>query len=159
MQHYNPSIGEDLHRIFNLKGQAPTNEVSDEVVPVVIIERNTNIVRSFDQTNSAGSGVVYTTPTDKDFYLTGGSLGVIKDATSTSTATVLIVTIDGVTRNIGVIPSITLTAQSEVVPLNILKPIKLDRGTNISLFNGTAVANIKASATIHGYTVETLKGV
>lgn len=157
MQHYNPSIGEDLHRIFNLKGQAPTNEVSDEVVPVIIIERNHNIVRSQTFTN-ATAATIYTTPTDKDFYLEALTLSVIKDATSQSTLTDIRAVIDGVSQLIARISGITLTAQNQTITLSGLK-IKVDRGTNITLNATSGVANIKCDGSIIGYTVETLKGV
>lgn len=100
------------------------------------------------------SQTIYTTPTDKDFYLTSANCSVIKDVTSTSTDTTIVVTIGGSTTAVLRIAGITLTAQSGSMSQTFNTPIKIDRGTGISLQNTTNVANINAKGCITGFTVD-----
>ena len=135
---------------------APT-KVIDSVQPVININpkdyRRCNIVRRNNAAN-ATSATIYTTPADKDFYLVGVSLAVIKDATSTSTYSSLDVTIGGARYEILYIPEITLTAQTAQETISFSQPILVDRNTTIRVLNGTNVANITATGSIIGYTVE-----
>ena len=114
--------------------------------------RRINIVRYANAVNS-GSGTIYTTPTDKDFYLCYANLGIIKDATSTSTEESLRIVIDGATQRLMTIPSITLTAQSQNVFISLNNPIKIDRNTAITINGSSATANITLNGSIAGYLV------
>jgi hypothetical protein len=115
--------------------------------------RRINILRGVTATNST-SATIYTTPTDKDFYLTSALLSTIKDVTSTSTLERLRVVIDGVTQDILLISSLSLTAQDRTITLSLNNSIKIDRGTTITVTNSTNVANITTTALIQGYFVE-----
>jgi hypothetical protein len=152
----NTSLNLDLNRIFDLKGEN-TNLVADILQPVIEVKRICNILKTTLATN-ATSSTIYTTPSDKDFYIVCMHLSVIKDITSTSTKTSIYGTIkNGVAQDILVIPSLTLNIQNECKVVNFNNPILMERGTNISLTNSTNVANINASAQIYGYTTETMK--
>lgn len=157
MRHYNPTIGEDSVRLFNLKTGDALGEIIPVITPVIPIVPRINIIKRASALN-ATSATVYTTPTDKDFYLTNACLSVIKDVTSTSTSSTITAVVDGTTVNILEIASITLTVQENTVSQK-WDGLKLDRGSNINVTNSTNVANIRASACIQGYTVETVKGV
>jgi len=115
--------------------------------------RRCNIVR-MNQASNATTATIYTTPTDKDFYLCSYSHNVIKDATSTSTFSNINVTVDGAVQQISRIVSITLTAQNIGYATSLAIPIKLDRGTTITVTNSTNVANVTSCASITGYTAE-----
>lgn len=153
MKHYNPSITERANRIFNLKNG---DQMPDEVEGPVAVIPLTNVVRIVRSAsaNNAASGTVWTTPAEKDFYLTGVILTTTKDATSTATNIQLTAFIDGVGQPIVRIRGITLTAMSQTVPISFSVPIKIDRNTQINIANDSAVANIATSAVIFGYTEE-----
>lgn len=156
MRHFNPTISTDVQRIFNLKGDS-VSEVSEEIVPVVVVERFCNIVKRNSVTNGT-SATIYTTPTDKDFYIVAANISTIKDATSTSLTERISVTIEGLLIAILEICSLTLTPQNDSMSISFPRPIKVDRGTNITVTNSTNVANITTVANIYGFTVETVKG-
>jgi hypothetical protein len=156
---YNSELSKGMQKDAGIqisKDSMPT-QLAEKVVPVMEVNprllRRCNIVRVNAATNSA-SATIYTTPTNQDFYLCGATLGVIKDVTSQSLSTRLNVTIDGVVQPIMHIPSISLTVQSEVMALSFPFPVKVDRGTNITVTNSNATANITASSSITGYVDE-----
>lgn len=114
--------------------------------------RRCNIVKGLTVTNSTG-GTIYTTPTDKDFYLTSLALAFIKDVTSTSTGIAIEVIIDGATVQILHFPCLSLTVQSDGIAVSYPQPVRIDRGTAISLVNATNVANIAIRSSLTGFTV------
>jgi len=146
----------DAARIQVSKDRVPS-EIADKVIPVIEVNpkllRRCNIIRANDALN-ATAATIYATPADKEFYLVGACLGVIKDVTSQSVATDIRIVVDGRTDRILVIPGITLTVQNSIVSLSLPFPIKVDKNTNITINNSNAAANIKASGSIIGYTVE-----
>lgn len=155
MKHYNITLNKTMQDTFNLKGES-TDEVFDGIVPVIPLNPRIDIVKSASATN-ATNAIIFTTPIDKDFYLTHASLSVIKDATSTSIVSAITVTIDGVVPSIIQIAGITLTPQISQLVLCFNYPIKIDRGTQIRVTNSTNVGNIRADGCISGFTVETTK--
>lgn len=158
MKHNNPSISEDMVRQFNLKTGESTNIINDVIIPNIPINPRVNIVQSNSAFN-ATSAVVYTTPSDKDFYITACNLSTFRDATATSTQAYLTVYIDGIMKTIMSISAITLTAGNGEMASAFPYPIKADRGTDIAVRNTTAVGNVRTNAVIMGYTQETVKGV
>lgn len=157
MKHFNPTIAEDLQRLFNLKSLDAVSELGETILPVVEVKRFCNICRATAASNST-SATVYTTPSDKDFYLCAASLSTIKDVTGVSNNAKLNVIIEGVTIAILSISNITLTAQHSNMTNAWFNPIKCDRGSIITVTNSSATANVRTDATIQGYTVETTKG-
>jgi len=155
MQNYNSSISQDLNRIFDLKGES-TDLVSDIIMPVVPIVRNIDIVRNASSTAS-GSAIIYTTPSDKDFYLTSVYLSIAADALAEWTSSTINTTILGVARVLVYIvrPTLIPTWTHIYVPFNI--PLKLDRGVTISSNITFAAGNTTRAYSIQGYTVETTK--
>jgi len=157
MQNRNPTIAQDMNRLFDFKGES-TDFVSDIIMPVVEIKRICNILK-FNSAVNATTATIYTTPSDKDFYLVAAQLSVIKDATSTSGGTSIFVIIEGVSVRLLSIATLTLTAQYSNIANNFPVPIKIDRNTIITVVNSTNNANISGYGSIQGYTVETTKGV
>lgn len=134
------------------------NKMFESVMPVIDLNPNhnriVNIVRAANLLN-ATSTTIFTTPTGKDFFLTGACLSFIKDVTSTSTtSTIEIKTEDGTVVNIIRLASLTLTVQDQAVSISLPFPIKLFRNSVITLRNDTGIANIATSGSIWGYTVE-----
>jgi len=134
------------------------NELAEKIVPTFETNpeqlRRTNILRSNSAIN-ATSGTIYTTPTDKDFYLCGVAVSVIKDVTSTSLYTCITGTPEGqAVTDFLLIRGITLTPQENCCSLEITPPLKMKKGTTIVVTNSTNVANISSSGTIYGYVVD-----
>jgi len=132
-------------------------QIAEKVVPVIEVNPSQNRVANIVRVNvavNATTATIYTTPTTKDFYLTGASLSLIKDATATSTRSYISIVIDGLNTGILDITGITLTPQNQTITISFPTPIKIDRGTNINIVNTTNVANVNARGDIIGYTVE-----
>jgi hypothetical protein len=155
MKHFNINISQIMRNVFNLKSES-SNEVIDAIQPVVEVgRRHINIIRNATATNST-SASIYTTPADKDFYLTSASLSVIKDVTAVSVRSDIQAfgADDGITRQILTISGITLTPQSETISISLPFPFLVKRNTSITTNNTSATANIVQSATITGYVLD-----
>lgn len=155
MQNNNSSISQDINRIFDLKGES-TNLVSDIIMPVVPIVRQIDIVRN-GTSSASGALTAYTTPSDKDFYLTGIFLNISCDAASDWVTASYTATIQGVSRAFAYIAKLTLTATQQQVSIQYPIPIKIDRGTNIVNSLTFAAGNTIRAYSLQGYTVETTK--
>lgn len=140
------------------------SQLADKVVPVMEVNpkllRRTNLIKSQSATANSNT-TIYTTPTDKDFFLTNFVMQGIKDAVcdmATGQFFYLTVVIDGATTSLAPVSGITLTAQSERVVVVLAHPLKIDKGTNIILARGGAFAAgvFSRSATIMGYLVENI---
>lgn len=157
-RHYNPTIAQNASRILNSK---TSDFISDEVsnlVAVLPIDSVCNIVRSNVRATS-GSSTVFATPTDKDFYLVAANLSLSADAACDNTNCVMNVTIDGVLSNRDIIriQKLSLTAINDTVSLHLTKPLKIDRGTNITINSTFTVGNAIFGGCIIGYTEEVTK--
>ena len=141
-------------RILNLKGES-TNEVEDVLVPVIPITRTNNVVREVEGA-ATGNATIFTTPTDRDFYLTGWVLNYATDAACDTVTIAIQCTIDGVSRYLIRKKKITATADDKAIICNYNEPIKIDRNTVMSLVCSFAAGNCPRSCTITGYTMDTL---
>lgn len=147
----------DILKLNPLQDVIP-DYVRQDIQPVVEIDKPfTNIVRYGSCVNAAAVSL-YTTPTDKDFYLTAAQIAFIKDATATSVRSTIVATVDGVQQRILDIPQITLTAQTGGLTISFPYPIRIDRGTQILTSGSTTTGNITTDAVIYGY-VDTQGGV
>ena len=158
VKHYNPSIVQDALRILNTK----TNNLSDEVgdlVPTIPITPICRVVKTNSSTASGSSITVYTTPSDKDFYLTGLVFTYQKDATcdcADGTHAAIQTTIEGLAIQLIRSTLITLSADSRTFVNHFTTPVKIDRGVTIIItVNTFTVGKFVRSATIYGYTQET----
>lgn len=156
---YNSNLSKELIDVAKLqvsKDVVP-NQIADKIVPVIDVNpkhsRVINVIVSALATNST-AGSLYVTPTDRDFYLSAIDLSMIKDATATSLYSCLRAVINGATILFCRIPGITLTAQTGSISVAFPSPIKIDRGTTISLINSTNVANVTVAGTIYGYIID-----
>lgn len=143
----------------NAVSNTPTNKVGDTVQPVINVNpKDYRVINICKRAiiNNATTGTVYTTPTNKDFYLCGVQMSLDKDNTATSTSFRTDITINGETIAGGAmsIVAIALTAEQRDTFIAYPRPIKIDRGTNITINSGTNVANFILSCVIWGYTVE-----
>ena len=107
--------------------------------------------------STSGNLTVFTTPTDKDFYLSTISIALDKDATAdpgTGALTVTSTNADGSSALFFGVPILDLTAQSFAQTISFPIPIKLARGVAI-VMNGTFIAGVmNRFVGITGYTVD-----
>ena len=155
MKSYNTSLFNWAQRIFNLRSDSLSSEVGENIIPVVNITPTINIARGISS-SVTGSSTVYTTPTDKDFYLTNITMELTCDSTADLTSVSITVTVEGVSRSILVIPKQSLTAVSNLTnSLNLQTlPLKLDKGTNVLLNKTFTVGTMTGHVQMFGYTVE-----
>jgi hypothetical protein len=128
--------------------------VRKEIMPV--IEVNPKLMRTVDihlrnaaiNATSATLGILNST---EDFYIVACELSMLKDVTATSTASQLKANIGGATRVLLEIIGLTLTAQSGSVSVSFPHPVKIDKGTSITVANSTNVGNVSAVGIVYGY--------
>lgn len=158
----NTETAEEIRDVFKMQQNVDgiISNVAGQIIPVVDVNpkhaRRCLVARRATATN-ATTATIYTTPSDKDFFLNSLSVGYIKDATSTSLYSGITATIDGVARELLLIPGITLTAANGSVSVSFPVPLKVDRGTSILCVNSTNVANVSCISCITGYTVEGIR--
>lgn len=158
-KHYNTTLTELWNRIFNPKGEFPSSELLPYLTPTVELRPTSDIFRAANATAS-GTTTIFTTPSDKDFFLVGGYLTSSYDATADSIFTQLRFT-DGLGVANRVLldhRKITTTATNEATAFTTAFPIKVARNTAITMVTSFTVGTSACAAGIHGYTIETTKG-
>lgn len=135
------------------------NDMQNKIIPVYEIDKPIcSVVKQASAQN--GSAIVYTTPTDKDFYLTAFTFSLFKNATSDCATSNIYVTLGGQTCILHLFAGITLTAQDENIHVTLNYPVKIDRGTNIVIANNAnSVGTTVISGTVFGYLGDTLGGI
>lgn len=135
------------------------NQIAEKVVPVINVNPWNNIkIKNFASLGSLSNAQTftwYTASSTKDTYITNYTLSFIKDATSTATDLRLnIVDENGATQIIGRFAGITLTADKQTISQTFAFPLKILRGSNITLTSDTNVANIIMRATMQGFEID-----
>lgn len=136
-------------------GDKAPNETSDKIV-LTYDYTNTkyaNIVK-FDSSTTTADLTLYTTPTDRDFYLTFAQISIVKNATDDGTNTNLNVTIGGASVTLMSIRGLTTTAQDQSLVSNFTVPIKLDRNSAIRVAHATTAGSIAKYGSIAGFIVD-----
>jgi len=159
MKHYNVTITQELNRFLNPKGESVPVDVADFIQPVVLIKAIGNINKGINS-EVTGAINVYTTPTDKDFYLTSATFSMCKNAAcDQGTGTLSLTgTVEGTTgiKLMG-ISTITLTAQDQTIHTPFEPPIKIDRGTILQQSASFTAGTMARLICIKGYTLEVTK--
>jgi len=135
------------------------NQLAEKVVPVMEVNptllKYCNIV-SHASSVVTGNMIIYTTPTDKDFYLCGLDAAYNKNVTCDVASGLLTITItpkDGVAVYLN-FPIFTLTAEKDGKTINFSRPILMKRGISFT-FTGTFTAgNLYRGGTVWGYTID-----
>lgn len=148
---------------IQISTDATPQETSDKVVYTMEVNPKllrTNNVFKASNNSSSGSSTIYTTPTDRDFFLTEVYFSFIKDATC-DVATAANLGIQATNGFLGAsitlvqFPCLTLTAQSDSGQVVFKNPVKIDRGTSIQIMNAAfTVGSMVRVGGIRGYTVE-----
>lgn len=119
-----------------------------------IENKETRIARSTSRTTTTTGSPIYTTPADKDFFLTYINCAFTKDAANDNVIVSISAPMDGVNRAIIGIPTQTLTAGSYNQIITFPYPIKIDRSAAISLVMVFTVGTMSCYAVIGGYVLE-----
>jgi hypothetical protein len=141
MKAYEKFLLLSFKRIFGIQSEV-TPEMAN-VVPTVVINddlynsEKTQVIKSATQTGS-GTTVIYTTPTDRDFYLTGCLLSVHKATTENGTEFELAGVVNGQTVYFNAIQAVSTLVRAETSYLQFAYPIKLDKNTPIGLVVGSS---------------------
>ena len=133
-------------------------EKTPSAIPVIEVgikgSKNISIVESGTATN-ATSTTIYTTPTDQDFYLTFASLHVNNaDAAGTSTLIQLTIVVNSVRKAIlSQVARVSTNHSGRAASIfqSDRHPIKVDRGSTITLTLNATSASDLAVANIAGY--------
>jgi len=136
------------------------SELAEKVVPVMEVNpkllRLNNIVEStFQATN--GSVTLFTTPVDRDFFLTSVSIALVKDVACdlASGAIALSVTLpSGIVKSLIRLPVLALTAQSSELSLSFSQPIPLGKGSPIAISGTFTAGALSRSGSITGFTID-----
>jgi hypothetical protein len=134
------------------------NQFADKIVPVINVNpkdyRRVNVV-SANTIATAGDCAIYTTPADRDFFLTNLIVHIQADLTCDCANWRCYVQIDGATKNILSIQRITGAASDNTYILNFETPIKIDRGSGIGIAGNKTAGTLYKDGSIAGYTVNT----
>jgi len=154
---FNTSIFRRITALLNIRnGEVFNNDVQNQIVPVLEVNRPyIEVSRASTNNNSVGN-TIFTTPADKDFYLTNITVSSCKDATALATYTRVYTTISGQTQVLVEIPHITGQVKSNDVCITYPFPIKIDRGVTIAISRDNATGNISGGFSIQGYMQDSL---
>lgn len=156
MKHYNPSISNRMSRFFNLKGEN-TDEVRDEIVAVVPLIPVANIVKQAVRTTS-GSVTVYTTPADREFFLSALTMSYECNAACDTLGIECYIYVDGVQIPFVRLNKLTLTARADSMTWSFPNPIRIDKNSVISFYCTYSAGSCSFNGTIVGYLEETNRG-
>jgi len=135
-------------------------DISNSIQPV--IEVGKNIDQHFSKSASqatTGTITIFTTPSDKDFFMTCCNFSFAKDSTCDIGTGVIdfLCVINGATVRPLRSAVITTTAERGNLETSFSTPIKLDRNSVISLTGTFTVGVMARVASINGFTVDTLE--
>jgi hypothetical protein len=144
----NKNTVEELQEVTNIRTQQFVlgSQISNVIVPTVEINpklvKTPNVWKS-GSAAATGAIVAITSDTRQDFYLTYFNASFAKNAACDIATGAMSVTcyIDGALVNLLRFSVITLTAQEGNQTISLDKPIKIDRGTSISI-QGTFGAGV-----------------
>lgn len=149
-----------LNKLSDLTGiQTAIDELPSQlnttISPVININPSfTLLVRSNASTTTAAT-TAYTTPSDKDFYLTYLYMSNVKDAACDNTAVYLNVDVpDGGTQRIASFENIPSVATSKEIAINFTYPIKLRRNSIMSLVGTFTAGTMTKRILIGGFLLD-----
>jgi len=137
-------------------GRELTPQEVEDKIRAVFVANEENIIdtiRSATRTTT-GSTTIFTTPSDKDFFLTYATLSYHCNASADAIQYLVQIIIDGATQSILRLSKITLIALNDRLTINFNPAIQLDRNTAISLTQTFTVGLSSVSGAVGGYTKE-----
>ncbi len=161
MQIQNPRATEVIREEAGLTlSEGFPQTLSSNIIPIIDMTPSFHAVVNIANTASStttGAITILNPVNEGDLYITGAHIALVKDAACdmASGRVTLAATINGVVRSILSIPVLTLTAQQQSLSISFVRPIKVDKGTSVTLLtNSFAAGNLIRSGGIVGYTVQ-----
>ena len=143
----------DVCKIQTSKDRIPT-ELAEKVIPVIDVNpKHSRICNVVARATGTSGTVIYTTPTNKDFYLCACSISYAGPATKAAVNCSIRSAIDGILVDFIDLSMVTLTAGSDSATISFPFPIKLDKGITIQLVANDYTA-IRLSGTAIGFTID-----
>jgi len=160
MEVLNTDVFTELKQVTgsNLLKDILPKKLATSIVPVIDINPKhswfTNVQNSGFSTAANTTTTIYTTPTTSDFFLTGFTLALSADATSTLTAAAIKYYNENNKEIVlAYLSKPSVIADSQTLSLSF-PPLKIARGTNISLqLYGGVTANHACGGSIWGHLV------
>lgn len=154
---YNSDLSNELRKAGAIQisvDQIP-QKINDSIQPVIEVNpkllKNIEIIK-IGSASDATSATIYTTPSNQDFYLCGFTFTHCRDATATSLVSEIKAYVNGEQISLYALRTLTTTVINGFsFSVNLLRPIKIDRGTSLIVTNGAATALIRSTAIIYGY--------
>jgi len=143
----NSQVVREINNAFKIDERVSTTPNAIPVIEVGLKATKTNIIRNEVLTNAL-STIVYTTPTKGDFYLDYAIIDYISEAGANITGHMTI-TYEGVKKLLRVVDIAGATTKKSLCYSG--KPIKIDKGTNISINLGTAEVTTSMSGLVVGH--------
>lgn len=113
-----------------------------------------NVLRTGGIVTSSGNTTIYTTPSDKDFYLTSLFYSYTKDAAHNGTSSSVIATTEGTARYLATKFHVTGVVENDFIVIEFPTPVKIDRGTTIYMSGTFGAGTMSRIGTISGFTEE-----
>lgn len=160
VQIYNTDLINEIKegvKLQQLSDIVPTR-LADTVLPVMevnpkLLRRINIVIRKALSTSTTGT--IYTTPADKDFYLSFIHMASSITTTSVITECSISITLEsGLTSQIMEYPRDAGSANELIGNLTFTIPIKLKKGSIILLTNTFSAGTLSTVAIIGGYTVD-----
>jgi hypothetical protein len=141
----NEEMQREVRNAFKI--QPGSNEKVPSVVPVCEVGSKSvkeGKVANVFLTSTSTSTTLFAAPTNQDTYVSAALICYFGDATATGTAVSMNCTINGASQRLMGLPGVTLNARTQQISLCFPHPVKVDRGTNItvSISAGTATFQI-----------------
>jgi len=136
----------------NLQDQLPKNVTGCAVV--YPINHKYSTLSRYNATTLTGSTTLYTTPANKDFYITSACLAYHKDAACDSSIIHLTYIQDGATIRLLMLPQVTGEILQGQIANSYPFPIKCDRNTVIQYTGSFTAGTIFRAASITGFILE-----
>lgn len=129
-------------------------ESGNTIQPVVEVgPKFTNFLKYGTSTLSTTT-TAYTTPSDKDFYLTLAQLSYVKDAANDNVIYYINVIVGGLSCRLNIMKAVPATANSDTYSQSFNYPIKIDRGTAISVVGAFTAGTQTRCWVIGGFILE-----
>ena len=148
------SISNNLNQELSIQALASIKKVNESIQPTYSANpKYTEIIKS-GAISTTAVAVAYTTPRDKDFYLTFISIHIVKDATCDTSTINFQVNIGGATTTFHKLPITALTAEQKSEIVLLPYPIKCDRNTNIQVQGTFTAGTMTKTIMIGGFILE-----
>jgi hypothetical protein len=129
-------------------------ELNDKIQATVDIGPKSTTLVKIGTAATTSASVFYTTPADKDFYLTFINLAYTKDVVCNGTGVTVSGVIGGLTIALLTLVSNTVTLYQDHAEVNFSFPVKLDRNTPITLSGAFGAGTMYKAACIGGFILE-----